>query len=164
MKLTKAKLKQIIKEEVKKFSLRERTIADVALEQGIRTDEEPLDEMASIGDMARQRGVLHPEERPEFVKATAFLKWLHLQRDAGFLRNSRNPLGVGVENLYVVYINRNDADNIDWPENLAAAWELEWDDKRKVYRILTDVNSETGAKTPGGQRPFDVQAADVSLA
>jgi hypothetical protein len=73
-------------------------------------------------------------------------------------------LGVGVENLYVVYINRNDADNIDWPENLAAAWELEWDDKRKVYRILTDVNSETGAKTPGGQRPFDVQAADVSLA
>jgi len=149
-KLSKARLKQIIKEEVAKtIKLTEATIADVAASRGIvpPADEE-LAEMASISQVADDRGVA-PEvnERVKALKdwfeEMQFSVAYNLGR-ADFILDHKVTDQGEAQNVYVLYVTPAAAAIVDWPEQLDTdAWDITWnkyrDNDNGAYSIETDI-------------------------
>ena len=170
MKLSKARIKQIIKEEVSNIiKLKERTIADVAAERGVTPaeDEEPLAEKApgrgdhgSIRRSAWDRGI---EPEPTGARRAAELikwhkhnaRWISLITDADLdfkldTHVRARPNGRGLEKIYVLYISLSVSEKLDWPKKLGADnWEIVWDDDyagagggRGTYVVTTDIQAD----------------------
>ena len=149
-KLSKARLKQIIKEEVSKtIKLEEDTIADVAAARGVAPPaDEELAEMASIGQMAADRGVA-PEvnERAQALKdwfeEMQFGAVYNLGR-ADFILDHKVTDQGEAQNVYVLYVTPAAAAIVDWPEQLDTdAWDITWnkyrDNDNGAYSIETDI-------------------------
>lgn len=140
MKLTKSVLKRIIKEEVQKVrgNLKEISVAQKAAQMGAGPEGDlPLDEMASVADVASDRGLETPDHH-----AAALLKWFRsvdwsLQSEDVHLELIRH----GRNNKYVIVLDKAGAREVQWPEKLAADWTIEWDVDSSKYIIFTDVPS-----------------------
>jgi hypothetical protein len=169
MKLSTARIKQIIKEEVSKIiKLNERTLADVAAERGVvpAEDEEPMAENSdwgahygSIGRRAQLSGV--GPAPPTADRAAELIKWhkslahrinLFTDADLDFKLDTRvrsRPSGRGLEVVYVLYVSLAIAAKLPWPEELGADdWELTWDEDyagagggRGTYVVTTDIEA-----------------------
>ena len=149
-KLSKARLKQIIKEEVAKtIKLTEATIADVAAEHGVvPPEEEELGEMASIGQVAADRGAA-PEVDP---RAKALNDWydenwgFSSDESAGsfvLAKTREAPQGKNGP-VYMIYASKAVAERVEWPDHLdTEAWTITWSKRAKnnlpVYAIETDI-------------------------
>tara|TARA_R110000824_G_scaffold56585_5_gene154796 strand:- start:253 stop:1074 length:822 start_codon:yes stop_codon:yes gene_type:complete len=158
MKLTKEKLKRMIKEELTRAKLlSERTIADVAAEQGVGPGEDdgPLDEMATIQQVARDKGV-NPDDDAEWKKVISFRQWLdHAILDLRGLgahnfkldpdaRRSAGGRGSTKKTYYDLSVSIGVAKMIEWPDDLGANWKIKWVAYDKRYLIETDVQSGLG--------------------
>lgn len=138
MKLTKSALKRIIKEEVQKIqkSLKETTVAQKATEIGVGPgSDDMLGEMASVADTANERGL-----DTSMSSSRIFHKWW---KD---VNPGKGAGGFGVGSLevnngeYAIFLDRTAAEKMEWPEELAANWEIDWDPDTEVYIISTDVS------------------------
>ena len=158
MKLTKARLKRMIKEELTRAKLlSERTIADVAAEQGVGPGEDdgPLDEMATFQQVARDKGV-NPDDDAEWKKVISFRQWLdgaikdirgltsmHFKLDPDGRRVSSRG-GSTKKTYYDLSVSLSVAKMIEWPDDLGANWKIKWSAYAGKYLIETDVQSGLG--------------------
>ena len=165
MKLSKARIKQIIKEEVSEIiKLKERTLADVAAERGVAPseDEEPMAEnspaFGTLGRRAQRAGVgpAPPDRAGELIewhKSLAHRINLFTDADIDFKLDTRvrsRPSGRGLEVVYVLYVSLAVAAKLPWPKELGADdWELTWDEdyagaagNRGTYVVTTDIQED----------------------
>jgi hypothetical protein len=150
MKLIVENWNKFLKEEIAKtIKLKERTIADVAAEQGVvPPPDEELAEMASISQVADDRGVT-PEvnERAKALKdwfeEMQFGAAYNLGR-ADFILDHKVTDQGEAQNVYVLYATPAAAAIVDWPEQLDTdAWNITWNKYRDrdsgAYAIETDI-------------------------
>ena len=165
MKLTKARLKQMIKEELTRAKLlSERTIADVAAEQGVGPGEDdgPLDEMATFQQVARDKGV-NPDDDAEWKRTISFKKWFKkldanprfghedFKLDPGGRREVPSSTRSGgtrssSETYYDFSVTFDAAKKAEWPDDLAANWKIRWSAYYSEYIIKTDIRSDLGVR------------------